>query len=697
MFCFNQSVSQQRLKHPIKDAMAGAASYFRATGKRETMWRAFVTALVAMVLIYRFELAAAIHSHTSQVARLQPAAVPLGKFLKATSSDFVLICSLGLFYLGLKIWASWRFPRLAANIIFKIGEGAIVILLLLVLALIERAHFQLLLQLDTGLTLDFVENAPTATEPGDFFRMLTWQDVVFLSAPTLVFVLACLFARAWQRIDKYVFLFLLCFVLCAQMAGPQTLPPEISANPVVYFLRDAIQDQVRELFRENDYYAGFKDLPGDEQTNLIQLVDKAFVDPRPQQPAPRHEPALTADGRNWNILFFVLESTGSDYIFDTSLRNQTPMPFLQKMAGEGLYLSNHHTTANNSAKAALSLFTGLYPSTGRVNFSMDDNVVIPTLNHYLPAEYDYFLIHPTDPGFSFPQHLFLNNGLHDFYNMETLPPGQRTAPNGLARNEIDCFDFLISRLDSAREPFLGVYWSFIPHFPYSDYGQEFRILPGVNKKQAYYNNLRTLDAQLQRVYEHLVKTGMANRTILVFVGDHGEAFGQHPEIWAHTFGFNSEMFRTPMLFWQPKLVSPQVITFPTSHVDVVPTLLDILGFPYDESRFQGESVLRGTPRRKYIFTMDAHCDYISAISPQMDKVIIGFHKNYFGAFNLAKDPGEKFPLDEKPLWPQAEAIIKFRNYQSSIIENYNQAILAGRPFPPKDALHSNENEQPATP
>ena len=89
--------------------------------------------------------------------------------------------------------------------------------------------------------------------------------------------------------------------------------------------------------------------------------------------------------------------------------------------------------------------------------------------------------------------------------------------------------------------------------------------------------------------------------------------------------------------------------------------------------------------------MDAHGDYISAISPKMDKVIIGFHDNYFATFNLARDPGEKFPLDEKPFWPQAEAIIKFRNWQSRMIESYNQAILAGHPFPPKN-LPSGKSE-----
>ncbi|HEY1718890.1 MAG TPA: sulfatase-like hydrolase/transferase [Verrucomicrobiae bacterium] len=384
--------------------------------KRETIWRAFVAGLVAMVLIYRLELGAAIYSQASQIARLQPAAVPLGKFLKATFNDFTFVCLLGFCYLGLKIWAHRRMPRLAANIFPKIGEGIFVVLLLLLLAFVERTHYQLLLQLDTGLTLDFVKTAPAMVGADDFFAMLTWQDVAFILALALVFVLACLFARTWRRIDKYVFLFLLCFVLCAQMAGPQTLPSEITSNPVVYFVNDAVDDWVNELLQENEHYAHLKDLPGNEQTNSIQLVDEAFVNPQPRRPAPRREMALTADGKPWNILFFVLESSGADYVFDTSLGNPTPMPFLQKMTGEGLYLSNHHASANNSTKAAFSLFTGLYPDTGRKVFSMEKDAAIPTLNRYLPAEYDYFLIHPTAPGFTFPQYLLLNNGLHDFYN-----------------------------------------------------------------------------------------------------------------------------------------------------------------------------------------------------------------------------------------------------------------------------------------
>jgi arylsulfatase A-like enzyme len=155
-----------------------------------------------------------------------------------------------------------------------------------------------------------------------------------------------------------------------------------------------------------------------------------------------------------------------------------------------------------------------------------------------------------------------------------------------------------------------------------------------------------------------------------------------PEWW-DGLGSNSEMYRVPLLFWQPKLIVPQIIKFPTSHVDLVPTLLDLLGVSHDESKLQGESVLRGVPDRKYIFTMDAYAKYVTAINQQMNKVSVGFDQDDVTAFNLAKDPGEKIPLNEKSFQPQIDAIIKFRNYQSRMIDTYNQALIEGYQFPPK--------------
>ena len=188
---------------PFKNAWAVAAALFVAAGKRETIWRAFVTALVAMVLIYRLELGAAIYSQATQIARLQPAAVPVGRFLQAAFNDFTFVGLVALFYLGLKILAGSRWPRLAANPIFKIGEGLLAMGLLLLLAFVERTHYQLLLQLDTGLTLDFVKAAPGFGGARRFFPNADMAGYCFYfdSPCWFLFWLGCLPGRASGRIN----------------------------------------------------------------------------------------------------------------------------------------------------------------------------------------------------------------------------------------------------------------------------------------------------------------------------------------------------------------------------------------------------------------------------------------------------------------------------------------------------------------
>ena len=286
------------MKLPFKDALAGAAKFWGAAAKQETIWRAFMAAMVAMVLVYRLELGAAIYAQVTQITRLQPAAVPAGKFLAATLHDFTFVAGLGLVYLGLKILVRRWWPRPAAGAFLKIGEGLLVTGLLLTLSLVHRLHYQLLLQLDTGLTLDFVKTAPAMVGVGDFFRMLSWPDAASILAPVLVFILACLFARTWRRMCGWVLLFWTAFVLGAQLAGPQTLDDDLTVNPAVYFLSDAVKDQLHFLERENGYYARRTDMPGEEQSKSVRLVDEAFMNPGPRPPAPRREPVLTADGKS---------------------------------------------------------------------------------------------------------------------------------------------------------------------------------------------------------------------------------------------------------------------------------------------------------------------------------------------------------------------------------------------------------------
>jgi hypothetical protein len=668
--------------NPVKSVHAGN---FFALVDRETVLLALIAALVAASLLYRLDLAWIIYTGSSKLASLQPAQVPVTAFLKTLLNDLIPSILTGLCYLAFKEWLRFRLPRLVGWKGFRPVETILALGALLLITLILRVHFQLLVNLETGLTATFVQCSPSMFSSRDFFSMLTASDGIFFMVPSAAFFLSLKFAGWLRRIYKPAGLALIVLVLAVQiLPGKQKLSDEISVNPAVYLLDDFMRPVMYPFHPGHVYYDGLFEQPSEAQTNSIRLVDAVFVhtNETPGLPPRRRVPA--PDGKPWNVLIFVLESTGADYVFDDYGGSEPPMPFLEKMAGEGLYLSNHFSTANISARAAFSIFTGIYSCPSHRILSMEKDEVIPTLNRYLGPGYDYFFVHPTSPSYWFPQFLFLNNGLKEFDSKDNLPPGLRPDLTELAHNELNSFDFLRSRLDRSREPFLAVYWSFVPHYPYSDYGPDFRIRPELLDRDRYYNNLRVLDDQLRLTYEHLVKTGMADRTLFVFVGDHGEAFGQHPGIWSHTYGSYSEMYRVPAVFWQPGLVRPRRIAFPTSHVDIVPTLLDLIGHPFDPARFQGDSVLRGTPARKYIFMMDGYADNLSAVSRGMKKVSISFNQDDATAFNLAKDPGEKFPLNEVGYADEINAILEFRNFQLQMVPDYNNALLAGHGYPPNN-------------
>ena len=58
--------------------------------------------------------------------------------------------------------------------------------------------------------------------------------------------------------------------------------------------------------------------------------------------------------------------------------------------------------------------------------------------------------------------------------------------------------------------------------------------------------------------------------------DHGEAFLEHGSI-EHGAKLQEEVVHVPLLFWGPGIPAGRRIGVPVAHVDLLPTLLDLLG------------------------------------------------------------------------------------------------------------------------
>jgi tetratricopeptide (TPR) repeat protein len=65
---------------------------------------------------------------------------------------------------------------------------------------------------------------------------------------------------------------------------------------------------------------------------------------------------------------------------------------------------------------------------------------------------------------------------------------------------------------------------------------------------------------------------------VVLTSDHGEGLGQHGEQTHGVFAYEPTL-RVPLILFAPRLFGPVVVRSPARHVDVLPTVLDLLGIP----------------------------------------------------------------------------------------------------------------------
>ena len=247
-------------------------------------------------------------------------------------------------------------------------------------------------------------------------------------------------------------------------------------------------------------------------------------------------------------------------------------------------------------------------------------------------------------------------------------------------------DGVFKWLDRNRgQPFYVMAWTIESHFPYEADPSHVAVdfFHGDEPADAwdmgrYLNTLLDVDGQVGRLIDGLRERGLADDTLLVITGDHGEGFGTPHYSWGHGDRIWQENVRVPLMLWNPRLF-PTGRRSPTigGHVDVNPTVLGLLGLPPHVS-WQGRSLFDpDRPPRAYFYA--ARDGYLFGVRDGDWKYTCDTTRGRQELYDLARDPAEQNDLSAA----QPERTLRLRRRLAAWRDHVARATAAlrekGRP------------------
>ncbi len=253
---------------------------------------------------------------------------------------------------------------------------------------------------------------------------------------------------------------------------------------------------------------------------------------------------------------------------------------------------------------------------------------------------------------------------------------QGVASGNSLRKAGPTVDDFLSWLDSSdgNQPFFAAVHFYDPHIPYKapepfmsmytdpgysgDYGDSWG--EGVNEMMAinlgqvvpepadianlialYDGELTYMDAEIGRMLASLRTRGLAENTLIIVVGDHGEEFLEHDGI-EHGRTLYEETTHVPLILAGPGFNGGRVISQSVGQLDIAGTIAAVAEIEFPS--YAPAVILTGAvdPHREIPASgvlWRPECDLVSIVSNK-NKIIWSVADDSYEAFNLLTDPGE---------------------------------------------------------
>jgi arylsulfatase A-like enzyme len=424
----------------------------------------------------------------------------------------------------------------------------------------------------------------------------------------------------------------------------------------------------------------------------------------------------------YSVVFVAIESLRSDVVL-LSHQGREITPNLNRFARRGLHFRRAYTQSTHSDYADMCIVSSLYPlrSTSHHYYRASDPWSKTLIYDVLkPLGFATANISSSNETWGGMDQFLASPNLDLYYDAERSRAPTRLDERDIGfANEVRSGAMRRGSLDDAHTVDRAISWireqtaagrrfflnmSFQnSHFSYAlppdrprpfqpgeiDFDASFARFPRDKTpivRNAYYNAIHDCDQQLGRFIQALEACDQLDKTILVVMGENGEAFYENGIV-CHAGLPREPALRVGLVIHAPALANPATIDYPTELVDVVPTVFGLLGWK-SHPNFQGLDVLaddRPDLRDRLLFFHVENPLVSSDALLYQDrwKFIHVRATDSYELFDLAEDPREQENLiDRKPrLAAQLRATLATWRAQQLAYYHFPQYYL--KYYPPR--------------
>lgn len=278
-------------------------------------------------------------------------------------------------------------------------------------------------------------------------------------------------------------------------------------------------------------------------------------------------------------------------------------PTLYKMYTEGFSFSNFYTPifyVSTSDGEYVSL-TSLLPKEGVWSFQKSSKISLPfvygnilkkygySANAYHNGRYNYYKRNLSHPNMGY-KYVGCGNGLEKKINCKIWPQSDLEMINATIDDYIE------------NEKFLAYYMSISGHLNYTYNGNmmatknrdKVKSLKYSEAIQAYLATNIELDKALESLINSLKEKGKLDDTVIVISADHypyGLTINEMKERATYINDEKFDIHKNNLIIWNSQIKTPIKIDKYASSLDILPTVLNLLGIEYDSRLLMGTDIL----------------------------------------------------------------------------------------------------------